>query len=530
MSLNGLVRFVPGLGTRSFLSALLLVLFSPVGAQSEPGVVSPDQLVPFGDIAYMVPDFEMPPKGRALSLLKASDDTPEAVLLRNLMRRGQGSGFDNVIYDNRDRAHSIPRPGTFPSLVQLGYAPKLKQMNLDYGLGGKIILPVAVIGNSSTAITNGSRPRSQPRLAMTRAREPLRAFLTYVNNHLFIYPEHLDHDEIDRFPANWPYMIITQGSSFSDKPFLRAILMATAALSPQTRQKLNETKLLAPTLQMILRRSLRSIYTRETYLSRYAHPVVFSKEQLAPERMVSLAGSLQPGHIPPMVVLTVEQEDFQQAAGLAQLSETLFDTPSAIARIWRSDDFTKRMVVSAADTTDPNGNPLQFSWVLLGGDPDRVRITPIGENGARAEISIDWHDTWQVAPINKRTTSRLDIGVFAWNGYHDSAPAMISIKFPGHQIRRYEERPDGAGMRLKSIDYDASQRKARYDPAIFWFARWKDDLIYDDASNLIRIDRTFRKNAATLSSLHQLSDGTKVRYDLTNRGRHRSLSMTKLDE
>ena len=34
-----------------------------------------------------------------------------------------------------------------------------------------------------------------------------------------------------------------------------------------------------PTLQMIMRRSMKNIYTRESYLSGLAHPPVFSKKK-----------------------------------------------------------------------------------------------------------------------------------------------------------------------------------------------------------------------------------------------------------
>lgn len=498
---------------------------SSMFAQADPGVVTRADLVPFGQVAWTAPNFEIPKASPGLPILDLTDTSPEATLLRQLYNRGRAAGFGNVVYDNHDRGHSLPKVGSFPRVPKLLFGKELRDLNLDYGLAGKIILPAIVIGNSSTAITSGQRKRSQPRLAMTTPAGPIRAFLTYVTNHLYIYPEHRDYDGDDRFPANWPYMVITQGSSYSDKPFIRAMLMALAAMTPETQKKLQDKNLIAPTLQMIMRRSLRAVYSREAYMTGFAHPTVFSKKQLAPERMVSLAASLKPDEIPPMIYMEVEEEDFAEEAGLGNLSEILFDTPSAIARIWRSTDYTRRMVVSAGKTADPNGHELKFTWVVLRGDPDRVRISPIGDKGAKAEISIDWHDTWKIVPTSKRLANRVDIGVFAWNGFNDSAPAIISIAFPGHQEREYKADGTGGNMRITSINYDAMIRKSFYDPVIFWSAPWTDNMTYDD-NGLVEIDRQFRKKEMTLKSEHAMPDGRSVSYVLNERERHRKLKMS----
>ncbi|MEO3417095.1 hypothetical protein AAFO92_20765 [Roseovarius sp. CAU 1744] len=503
----------------------LALLISPVVAKADPGVVAREDLVPFGQLAWSAPNFQIPIASPGLPLLDLADNSPEATLLRRLDNEGRAAGFKNVVYDNHDRGHSLPKVGSFPRVPKLQFSDELKELNLDYGLAGKIILPAIVIGNSSTAITKGQRKRSQPRLAMTTPAGPARAFLTYVTNHLYIYPEHRDYDDKDLFPANWPYMVIAEGSSHNDKPFIRALLMSLAAMSPETQKKLQDKNLIAPTLQMIMRRSMKTIYTRQSYLSGLAHPPVFSKKELAPERMVTLAASLKPDEIPPMVFMEVEEEDFSDMAGLAGLSEKMFNTPSAIARIWRSTDYTKRMVVSAGKTADPNGHALSFNWVVLRGDPERVRITPIGENGAKAEISIDWHNTRKIVPTNKRLSNRVDIGVFAWNGFNDSAPAIISFTFPGHQEREYQPGPDGESMRLTSVNYDAKRRKSFYDPVLYWSAPWTDILTYDDASGGLEITRQFPKHTVVLDAPDSLADGKKVSYTLNDRGSHRVLKM-----
>lgn len=506
-------------------AAVLAVGMSLPAAHADPGVVKREDLVRFGPLAWTIPDFEIPKSSPSLPILDLADNSPEATLLRRLERQGRLGGFENVVYDNHDRGHSLPETGTFPRVPKLYFAKELRKLGLDYGLAGKVILPAIVIGNSSTAITSGQRKRSQPRLAMTSSVGPYRALLTYVNNHLYIYPEHRDHDKADLFPANWPYMVITQGSSRSDKPFIRALLMTVAAFSPETQKVLQDKNLIAPTLQMILRRSLKTVYSRNAYWSGAAHPTVFNKKELVPERMVTLASSIKPGEIPPMVRLEVEDEDFVDQAGLSGLSERLFDTPSAIARNWRSFHYSKNMVVSAGKTADPNGHELTFIWTVLRGDPDKVRIKPIGDRGAKAEISIDWHDMRRINPTKDRTTSRVDIGVFAWNGYHDSAPAMISINFPNHQKREYAPDPIGGSKRLVAIDYDAIAREAKYDAALFWSAPWVDFMIYDDEAGTVQMRRAFVDKSIKMASPNRLLDGQTITYTLKDNKRHRLLSM-----
>ena len=159
------------------------------------------------------------------------------------------------------------------------------------------------------------------------------------------------------------------------------------------------------------------------------------------------------------------------------LGEQLFDTPAAIARVWRSRAHTRAMVVSAAETADPNGRPLGFEWRLLQGDPARVRITP-ADDGRSARIEIDWHEPFPISEDNPIVSSRVDIGVFASNGVHDSAPAILSIAFPGHETRVYAPGPDGR-PRIASIDHaDPARAKTYADPMLMARADWRDDYAY----------------------------------------------------
>jgi len=130
---------------------------------------------------------------------------------------------------------------------------------------------------------------------------------------------------------------------------------------------LQETGLLAPAVQMVYRRGRAPVRSRGAYFSGIAHPTAFAGSEIDLAKMVRLANSLTPDTVPPMVRLKVEEENAARE-GVdffgEGLSERLFDTPSAIARVWRSSAPRREMIVSAAATEDPNGHPLRFIWAL----------------------------------------------------------------------------------------------------------------------------------------------------------------------
>lgn len=419
---------------------------------------------------------------------------PEAGLVRRLMATGRAAGLAGVIYDNRDRGHSVLPADDFPTLRPTRYAARLREANLDTGAAGRFRFPQPTLGNSSTAITRGPFPRSLARVALADPFAAARAHALYAANHLYVYPEHRDHDPDvgDLLTANTPLFVVSQGSSYSDQPFLRALAMTLAAFQPATRAKLEAEGLVAPTLQMILRRSLKRVTGDAAYLSARAHPPVFSQDRLRPGAMISLANSLAPDAIPPLVRLQVV-EDFSARPGLDYLAtglgEEVFTTPSAIARLWRSFAYRRTLVLDAGATRDPSGRSLRFHWVLLRGDPDRVDIVTAGPDGVRAMLEVDWHPVRR-DPVTGLATNRVDLAVFADNGETLSAPATVSIVFPVHQVRRYAA--DGAGgLRLETLRYDSPDpATARLrDPLLWPEADWQDRLIYRRDGTLAEIRR-----------------------------------------
>jgi hypothetical protein len=487
---------------RALLLTACSVLFSVLPSAplwADRVILTTNDLVEVSPFVWFAPRLDLPSRNNDLPILGPGIRQDGARLLRYLDGNEEINGFRGIIYDNRDRGHSTLSPEDYPQLAFLEYGVDLVAKGLDQGLAGRIFFPHVVLGNSSMVTGRGSLQRSLPRLAMTY---PLWQAVTpalYMNNHVYVYPEHHDYDADDRFPINWPYMIISQGSSGSDRIFLSAMAMTLAAFQPDTFETLQQRRLVAPTLQMILRQNLHSVKSRADYLSCKAHPPVFDGEQVRPGRMVAQATDMQPEDIPPLVVLRVIEEDFSSAAGIAGLSERLLDSPAAIGRLWRSFNWEREMLVTVEDTVAVDDQPLTFEWHVLRGNPDRVQIELEDPDGYTARIRVAWHDSWSETSIRRETEferrmSRVDIGVFANNGIHDSAPAFISIDFPEHQIRQYDSGANG--NQLVFVDYDARGRNAYFDPLLHWTAPWTDTARYDENGVLLGWYRSKADGAA----------------------------------
>lgn len=214
-----------------------------------------------------------------------------------------------------------------------------------------------------------------------------------------------------------------------------------AAFPRETFAAMRAAGLVAPTLQMILRRNLERVAREADCFTAAAHPVVIKGSRLRPGRIVAQAAAMTPEAVAPLIALAVEHEKFAAAAGLARLSERLLDTPQAIARLGRGWDWRREMVVRARVAVGAEDGVI-FDWRRLQGDPARIDITPLDPAGRRARLRITWHDPWEPpraldraaarageAPM--RRLSRVDIAVFARRpGAAPSAPAFVSAAFP----------------------------------------------------------------------------------------------------
>ncbi len=408
----------------------------------------------------------------------------KAPLLNRLYLAGRAAGNHGDLYDNRDRGHSTLTRAALPQLTFVEYGEGAQKARIDYGFNPGLQFNAITVGNSSSAVTGGPFWRSQPRLELTNRGGPERLFRQYSGNHLYIYPEHRDHDvgQGDLFPANTPYVLISQGSSGSDQALMRAAVFILAAFKPDVKDFLKQNNLVMPTLQMVFRRSLKTVSSDADYLSGIAHPSVFRANNIDLTAMVERASALDVSAIPPMVKLAAMNET-EALPGIHIFgggNMRLFDTPSAIARIVRSTTHRHRMRVSADQTKDPSGRNLNFHWVVLRGDKDRIRIKQLDERASVVDLDIPWHDSRLVPGSDKLESNRVDIGVFAFNGVNYSAPAFVSFYYPANQLREYD-----ADGRVRLVDYDRSALRNRYaDPMLFPLRDWSDEYHYDDVGRM----------------------------------------------
>jgi hypothetical protein len=372
-------------------------------------------------------------------------------LLRAWQKEGTASGNVGDWYDNRDRNHSGMDLSLYPQLRRVQYTAEEVKAERNWAFQPRV-LPHVVVGNSSTAAPpneEGSNVRSaycEPSGLDVLSKQ-------YLKNNLYIYPEHLDHDPGhngvgggygDLFPTNTPYLLTSQGSSYTDQPFLKAVVLTLAAFRPEVKKKLVETGLLMPTVQMILRSTNRHLKRPEEYFTGQAHPTAFDGSWVDPLKMAKLAHDIRLDTIPPLVKLRVLEEE-KQVNGRDfferdKVSEQHSDTVSVVSRVWRGAAKTRKLVVSAEDSLDLSKKPLTFRWVVLRGDEGRIKIKERDKDRRVVEITVDYHGRRPIAPGSALESNRVDIGVFADNQTYPSAPAFVTFFTLDNEARRYDDK------------------------------------------------------------------------------------------
>lgn len=379
-------------------------------------------------------------------------------LLNQWQAEGTAAGLGAFQYENRDGGHSLLDLKTYPQLQQLTPTAEEKAAKRDTG-PASLVRPFPVFGNCSMAAP-ADKGGSLPRIYLSAQQGFDFLANQYLHNNLYFYPEHQDYDPGyngrngwgDLYPANTPYFVISQGSSFTDQPFLQAFLSTAAAFPPETQALLIKNHVVAPTLQSIFRRCNRMVKTEDDYLQGKAHPPVFDAAQIDEEKMILLAHGMTRSTVPAVVVLEMLKEDagtpdrdFFETSSVRD--EKLGTSPFAIARIFRGSERQRHYTLSARRTADFMSRPLTTKWVLLQGDPEKVKIEP-SDDGKEAAITVDWHPAVQAS--TGIISHRVDIGVFANNGMGWSAPAIFSVFMPPNEARYYD-----ASGRLTEICYDA---------------------------------------------------------------------------
>lgn len=468
--------------------------------------------------------FRFPDKGRQGSAVANSGLGAEQ--LNAWFLQGTAAGNYGDLYDNRDGGHSALPPQDFPQLTRVHYSEEAREAGLDRSLDRYVLFNAVTIGNASLALTGGPMWRSLPREALSDPMQVGSLFQQYAANHIYVYPAHQDYgrERGDLITANTPYMLISVGSSGSDQPLLKAVAAILAAFRPEVKTFLIKNGLISPTVQWIFRRGQIGIDNDDDYLTGRAHPSAFDGKRLNPLDMIERAHSLEAADVPPMVRFRVKEESRGEAGTDTMLpsnDEALFDTPSAIARVVRSTAYTRRLVIDASETADPNGRALTFHWSVLRGDKKRITVHLLNKAGSVAEIIIPWDAGAQPVGQPNITGDRVEIGVFANNGKNWSAPAFISLLYPANEKRTY--RSDG---KIAEVDYDDPRYQERYvDPVLFPVREWRDSYIYDKSGRLLgwtrsrgnAISRFTRDGARVVDSDHlgRPLKAERVRYQFT---------------
>lgn len=357
---------------------------------------------------------------------------------------GTAAGNEGDFFDNRDDNHSPLSLAPYPQLQNIAYTDEQKKARAHWGLQLEI-RPQVVFGNSSTSAP-AQNAGSNPRSAYVQSGALAKLAQQYRGNHLYIYPEHRDHDPEnegghgDLFPTNTPYLIISQGSSGSDQPFMKAMPSVLAAFRPEVKKRLIQKGLLMPTIQMLFRSTSNVVRAPGDYLTGDAHPTVFEGKDVNVLRLIRAAHDILPESIPPMVQLRLERGDTAVAGAEyfdAGVGETLAETECVIARVYRSSKGKRKLTVSAENSFDLNEKPLQFHWVILRGDPALVDLKPLNEQRSRMEITFRYHPKAPIAPERWMRSNRIDIGVFVHNGVHYSAPGFVTSFTFDNEARAY---------------------------------------------------------------------------------------------
>ena len=414
-------------------------------------------------------------------------DSPERPYVSAWISEGTGAGNGGDVYMNRDRNHSRLNTADYPLLTSVNLPPDAVKLNLDIDHPFVIFPGRFAVVNASRARMNTPLWRSLARASLTEPGLAQRMNHAYMNNQVVLFPANKDFgvDDIgDVFPASAPFQVVSLGASWSDQPFMKAALAASASFHRPTKEYILRCRLGGPTIQWLLRRT--RVKSESDYLSPKAHPTVFDAKSLDIKAVAELAHSLKPNEVPPAVgIALVNSQLFPIRIPLPgrdysdNLTEFLFSTPSAIGVVLRGPDAERSFILNAR--TLPENDPhAVFAWKVVHGPSDAVKISiPLGETlrdpaSGLAQIVIDRRDLHE----------RIDVAVFAkTHGTEYGAPSIISFYPIPFEKREYD------GKRLVSIDCSNPER-VYCDPLVALPRRWKDVFSYGKDGTLLGFTRT----------------------------------------
>ena len=306
-------------------------------------------------------------------------------------------GNTGDLYMNRDGGHSPIDPKSFPGLTVVGLdsVGRSRKMDLD---SPNILFPYPVFGNASRAFLGGRAWRSIPRALMTGDAWRMGTMAKfYLSNQIWAFPAHEDIAPVgtngDVFASISPYWLVTAGRSYSDRPYLRGALAASASFRTETKKALVSNGLLAPTIMTLIRKSLKGVADENAYLGPAAHPTALPPNALDMARLAKAAAEMKPEDIPPLAPINVATERLDKMPAASELTYT---TPFAVAIVLRAEENVRSFMVAA-------GGSAEYAFVQTHGAGVDVNIERRGNSAAKITI-----DKRGLSPTN-----RVDIAVFA---------------------------------------------------------------------------------------------------------------------
>jgi len=318
------------------------------------------------------------------------------------------------LYMNRDGGHSKLVVTNYPGITPVALDGEGRARGCDTAFPN-IRFPYPVFGNCSQAMTEGVFWRSIPRALMTTEATRLSAMVAfYLQNQVWVFPANVDcppagkHNDV--FASVTPYWFTSAGISWSDQPILRAALEASRAFKPEVKAEIVKRGLLAPTLQALVRKSLRGVNDDAAYPSPAAHPTAMAGHLVDVERLKKLAAEMTVASIPPLAVISVRADEPQDKP---LWPEATYGTAFAWAYVLRSADTNRAFTVSA------NGEQTaEYAFAVVHDDKGAAKVERLAPDAAKVVIDKSL----------MTTTNRVDLAVFARKiGTSWGAPSYVSF-------------------------------------------------------------------------------------------------------
>ena len=318
------------------------------------------------------------------------------------------------LYMNRDGRHSQLNLNGFPGITEVRLDAKGRAGGQDRSFPN-MLFPYPTFGNASLAITAGPYWRSLPRAMMTTESATLgRMVKFYLSNQIWVFPSHADTAPVgtngDVFASIAPYWLTTAGRSYSDQPYLRAALEASRSFNPQVKAEIVKRGLLAPTIQALIRKSLKGVTNEVEYLSAKAHPTALPPGGPDLPRLRAAAKAMTAEAIPPLAAVAVEPAPVRQRIAIPELT---YASAFAWAFVLRADEQIRQFTITARGAET-------FAAAVTHGDVggESVRISTVRPNVFMVTV-----DKSVLSPTN-----RVDITVVGRNAKTGwGAPSYVSF-------------------------------------------------------------------------------------------------------